>query len=151
MDLRRVLFLLTGTQDAIVDFIPPGPDLKDSRNSFFSAWMLSWARKVAIQKALAPVREEIAQSGFRTSLCRVEASGAGNFNAALDNCITHHNFETALLSVDVFPRCVLVLSVVEKLSIHDTAILLDAGNDLVRKALLIGRQELTRNLAGAEF
>jgi len=48
----------------------------------------------------------------------------------------------------VFPRCALLLTVFERMSPEDAAVLLDVDRDLVRKARIIGLQDLTRNLAG---
>jgi len=46
----------------------------------------------------------------------------------------------------VFPRCALLLTVFERMSPEDAAVLLDVDRDLVRKARIIGLQELTRTL-----
>ncbi len=50
-------------------------------------------------------------------------------------------------AIDVFPRCALLLSIFEGMSLEDVATLLNGERDLVRKAQLIGLRELTRNLA----
>lgn len=52
-----------------------------------------------------------------------------------------------MLALDVFPRCALLLTVFEKLSIKDTTVLLGADEALVRKAQCLGLIELTRNIA----
>ena len=62
--------------------------------------------------------------------------------------MTKIQLERALLAIDVFPRCALLLSVFEKMPLADAAILLDAGLDLVRKAQEIGLRELTCKFAG---
>jgi len=49
-----------------------------------------------------------------------------------------------------FPRCAILLSVFERVSIEDAAVLLDVDRELFRKAQAIGLQELTRNLAGIQ-
>jgi DNA-directed RNA polymerase specialized sigma24 family protein len=47
----------------------------------------------------------------------------------------------------VFPRSALVLSVFEKLSNEDTALLLGCDRGLVRKGRILGLRQLSRNLA----
>jgi hypothetical protein len=60
---------------------------------------------------------------------------------------TKVQLESALLAIDVFPRCALLLSVFEGMSLEDVGILLNSERDLVRTAQMIGLLELTRNLA----
>jgi hypothetical protein len=57
--------------------------------------------------------------------------------------------ERALLAIDAFPRCVLLLLMFEGHSIDDAMVLLDADRELVHKAQVFALQELTRNLAGS--
>jgi DNA-directed RNA polymerase specialized sigma24 family protein len=57
------------------------------------------------------------------------------------------DLERALLSIDVFPRAALLLSVFEEMAIPDAAVLLDANPELVKKAQAIGLRQLTSNLA----
>lgn len=108
--------------------------------------MLAWSRKIVIARALSAIREELALSARGT------AAEPGSFAAAPRNWVfsedtTKFHLERALLAIDVFPRCVLLLSVFEGLSMDDMTILLDQDRDLIRKARMIGLQELTRNLA----
>ena len=62
--------------------------------------------------------------------------------------MTTPEFERALLSIDLFPRCVLLLTVFEKLSLDDAAVLLNADKALVRKAQNQGLLELAGGVAG---
>jgi DNA-directed RNA polymerase specialized sigma24 family protein len=56
-------------------------------------------------------------------------------------------FERAVLALDVFQRCAVLLTVFERLSGAETALLLDADAELVKKAQVRGLVELTRNIA----
>ena len=68
-------------------------------------------------------------------------------NWTLGRDTTKVRLESALLAIDAFPRCVVLLSVFEGLSLEDVAILLDSDRELIRKSQMIGLRELTRNLA----
>lgn len=108
------------------------------------------SRKVVIAKALAAVQADLEASRRRTQSIRAESYDADylpsrDWSLAWD--ADRLDLERALLAIDIFPRCALLLTVFEKLPLPDAATLLDAGQDLVLKAKVIGLHELTRNLA----
>jgi DNA-directed RNA polymerase specialized sigma24 family protein len=140
-------FLLTGHREPSLDVAIEALDFQDGANSFFSTWMLAWSRRVVIAKALAAIRDELAASARRTASKRAQKSALPLRNWVLDHHATKVQLERALLAVDVFPRCALLLSIFEGMSLEDTAILLDADRRLVRKGQMTGLRELTRNLA----
>ena len=65
----------------------------------------------------------------------------------MDGSIEKSDLERALLAIDIFPRCALLLTVFEKLSLDDATVLLGATKELLKKAREIGLYELARNLA----
>jgi DNA-directed RNA polymerase specialized sigma24 family protein len=144
--LHWLAFLLSGRSGSSADVALDAIESPDGANPSFSTWLVAWSRRLNIAKALAPIRAELAASARRTRK-RSEEVASPPRNWALDGDTTRVQFERALLAIDVFPRCVLLLSVFEKLSLEDTAVLLDGERDLVRKARIIGLRELTRNLA----
>ena len=147
--LYWLAFLLTGRREASVNMAVEALDSADG-NPFFSAWMLAWSRKVVIAKALAAVRQELAASALQMASKRGRDCPPPPRNWALGPAATKVQLERALLAIDVFPRCALLLTVFEGLSIDDATVLLDAGRELVRKAQRFAVQELTRNLAGMQ-
>jgi DNA-directed RNA polymerase specialized sigma24 family protein len=148
-DLYWLAFLLTGQREASVDMAVEVLDSADG-NPFFSAWMLAWARKVVIAKALAAIRQELAASARRMAARRSRHCAPPPRNWALRPDATKFQIERALLAIDVFPRCALLLSVFEGLSIDDATVLLDGDRELVRSAQVCAIEELTRNLADIE-
>jgi len=146
-NLYWLAFLLTGNRETSLDAAVEALDAPDG-NPFFSTWMLAWSRKVVIAKALAAIRVELAASAQRIAEARSRksASPSGNWTPARD--VTKAELERALLAIDAFPRCVLLLSLFEGLSIDDATVLLDVDRDLVRKAQAFALAELTTNLAG---
>jgi DNA-directed RNA polymerase specialized sigma24 family protein len=147
MDLYWLAFLLTGHHGLSVDVTLEAMALPDDANPFFSAWMLAWSRRVFIAKALAAVRDELAASAREMASEHAEKAALPPRNWTLNGDTSKVQLESAILAIDVFPRCALLLSVFEGMSLEDVAILLDAERDLVRKAQMIGLRELTRNLA----
>jgi hypothetical protein len=150
-ELYWLAFLLTGHREASLDVaietVDFQADFQDHANPFFSTWMLGWSRRVVFAKALAAIRDELAASERRTASKRAQKSALSRRNWVLDRETTKLQLERALLAIDVFPRCALLLSVFEGMSLEDAAILLDADRRLVRKGLMAGLRELTRNLA----
>jgi DNA-directed RNA polymerase specialized sigma24 family protein len=146
-DLYWLAFLLTGHRGLSVDMTLEAVAFSDDATPFFSAWMLAWSRRVFIAKMLAGIRDELASSAHLTASKRVERTALPPRNWTVDRDTTKAQLESALLAIDVFPRCALVLSVFEGMPLEDVAILLNVERDLVRKAQLIGLRELTRNLA----
>jgi len=140
-------FLLTGRSEASIAVALDAVDVQDSANPFFSTWMLAWSRRVVIAKALAAIRGELARSARRTASRRGEEATLPPRNWALSRETTKAEIERALLAIDMFPRCAILLTIFEGMSLEDAAILLDGDRDLVRKAQTIGLRELTSNLA----
>ncbi|SPF53413.1 RNA polymerase, sigma-24 subunit, ECF subfamily [Candidatus Sulfopaludibacter sp. SbA4] len=146
-EIYWLVFLLTGHRAPSLDVTLEALGFQDGTNPFFSAWMVAWSRRVVIAKALSAIRDELAASGRRTESSRTEKAGLTPRNWSLDGDTTRAQIESALLAIDVLPRCALLLTIFEGESLEDAAVLLDAGRDLVRKAQIIGLRELTRNLA----
>jgi DNA-directed RNA polymerase specialized sigma24 family protein len=147
MDLYWLAFLLTGHRGLSVDVTLEALALPEDANPFFSAWMVAWSRRVFIAKALAAVRGELAASEREMGSDGAERAAIPSRNWTLDGDTTKIQLESALLAIELFPRCALLLSAFEGMSLEDVAILLDAERDLVRKAQMIGLRKLTRNLA----
>lgn len=145
-NLYWLAFLLTGQREASVDMAVEALDSPDG-NPFFSAWMLAWARKVVIAKALGAIRQDLAASARRMASRRGRSCPPAPRNWALGPGTTKLQIERALLAIDVFPRCALLLSIFEGLSLDDATVLLDGDRDLVRNAQACAIEELTHNLA----
>jgi DNA-directed RNA polymerase specialized sigma24 family protein len=146
-NLYWLAFLLTGQHETSVDAAVEALESADG-NAYFSAWMLAWARKVVIAKALGAIRQELAASAVRLASVRGRSCPAPPRNWALAPGASKAQLERALLAIDTLPRCVLLLSLFEGFSIDDATILLDVDRELARKAQAFALHELTRNLAG---
>jgi DNA-directed RNA polymerase specialized sigma24 family protein len=145
--LYWLAFLLTGNPRLSVDGALESVASQADANPFFSGWMLAWSRRVFIAKALAGIRNELARSARRTASKRADRVALPPRNWTLDRDTTKVQLESALLAIDVFPRCALLLSVFEGMSLEHVGILLNSERDVVWKAQMIGLRELIRNLA----
>jgi len=111
--------------------------------------MLTWARKVVIAKSLAAIRKELAVSARRISATSRRRPAPGlPWDWTLPSDAGKQELERALLAIDTFPRCVLLLLMFEGLSMDDAMVLLDADRELIQKAQIFALQELAGNLAG---
>lgn len=150
-ELYWLAFLLTGDQEQSVQAFSHALDVEDRANRFFRGWMVSWARRLVIAAALGAIASELRESVRRIQRSRLEHPAfpcrppSGNWTGFQG--ITKPEFERAVLALDVFPRCALLLTVFERLSIQDSAVLLGADDALVRKAQGVGLVDLTCNVA----
>ena len=145
--LYRLAFLLTGDRAWSLDVTLEAIDSHDGEESFFSSWVVAWSHKVVIARALAGIRDDIVVSARRTASRRDENIALPRRDWILDPDTTLDKIESAVLGIDAFPRCALLLTLFEKVSVDAAAVLLDEDRDLVRKGQVIGLRELTGNLA----
>jgi DNA-directed RNA polymerase specialized sigma24 family protein len=151
-ELYWLAFLLTGDREQSVQAFTRAFELENGANPVFRQFMVSWARKLVIAASLATIETELRQSA-----CRI-ADADGQDSATLagslpsdawtgDGHMTKFELERAVLAIDAFPRCALLLTVFERLSIEDAASLLNASEALVKIAQGVGFIQLTRNIA----
>jgi DNA-directed RNA polymerase specialized sigma24 family protein len=151
-ELCWLAFLLTGDREQSVQAFTRAFELENGANPVFRQFMVSWARKLVIAASLATIETELRQSA-----CRI-ADADGQDSATLagslpsdawtgDGHMTKFELERAVLAIDAFPRCALLLTVFERLSIEDAASLLNASEALVKIAQGVGFIQLTRNIA----
>jgi DNA-directed RNA polymerase specialized sigma24 family protein len=143
-DLYWLALLLTGRSEISIDIATDTVASATESNPFFESWMGAWSRKIVISKALAAIREELAESARRTARERVDCIAARNSRVPE---MSKAGVEEALLAIDAFPRAAVLLSIFEGIGTADAAILLDSDRSLVEKGRAIGLRELTANLA----
>jgi len=147
LDLYWLGYVLTGDPELSADAVVETLDLDDAGNQSFGHFMLAWSRKIFIDKVLQRVAGELRASQVRNSGRRFEDMPGIAAGWTLDPETDKARLESALLSIDIFRRCVLVLTVLEGLSLDDAAILLNADRELVADEKAIGLKELVRRLA----
>ena len=108
---------------------------------------VAWARKLIVLSAVSEIRPQLRASMLRTP-------ARDYFAPPLElgrQIITKRDLERALLAIDVFPRCALLLTVFEGWSLGDTAVVLGAEWESVRAAQIEGEIELAGNKACDEL
>jgi hypothetical protein len=151
-EMLWLAFLLTGDREMSVEAVVDAMDLSDAGNPFFRNWMISWSRKLVIAKALSAVEPQMAASVRHTRERRcARRAETPDRSWSLDRDTDKIHLEHALLAIDLFPRCALLLTVFEKVSIDDAAELLNADRESIMTAKAIGLAELTWNLASPEW
>ena len=143
-------FLLTGDRERSVRAFTNALDLWDETNPVFREFMVSWPRRLIIAAALATTDAELRESMLRTEGLQdrdfAKPDGLPS-NIRVGARTSGSELERAILAIDMFPRCALLLTVFEGLPIEDVASLLNADEALVRTAQARGSIELTHQLA----
>jgi hypothetical protein len=147
-DLYWLGYLLTGDRARSEASVIETLDLKDAANTFFQGWLVTWSRKIFIAKVLGSVQPLVSAESLRDWLTLLKAERRCAARRGIDAAAGKPELERALLAMDWFPRCCLLLTVFEKLPGEEVAILLNASRECVKIATEIGLIELSRKLAG---
>ena len=146
-ELHWLAYLFTGSHDQGVRAFTKALDSEDYANPAMGDFMMSWSRKLVIGASLETIRPQLQESAWRTR--RAEDPDPATLVALRPaGQMTAPELERALLAIDLFPRCALLLTVFEKLSLDDAALLLNEDKALVRKAQNQGLLELAGGVAG---
>lgn len=133
-ELFSLAFLLTGDTDRSVEAFDRALNHDETENP----------RELIIGEALGTMATELRRSRQRTAE-RAEDLPAGEKLQARPR-VAREEFEEAVISIDAFPRCAMLLTIFEGMSIRAASALLHADEALTRAAQRIGIVELTRNL-----
>jgi DNA-directed RNA polymerase specialized sigma24 family protein len=147
-ELYWLAFLLTGDREHSAEAVTRAVDFEDGAGATFRGFMVSWARKLVIAQALAAIDSELRESALRLQTPDPVEPAALPPRGWIDRqSITRGEFERALLALDVFPRCAVLLTFFERLSLEESSLLLNADRELVTRGQRLGLIELTRNIA----
>jgi DNA-directed RNA polymerase specialized sigma24 family protein len=150
-ELYWLAFLLTGDWKQSERAFTRAFELEDGAEPVFRQFMVSWARKLVIAASLATIETELRESMCRISdTCDQEPANTGPLPSDAwtgDGHMTKFELERAIFAIDAFPRCALLLTVFERLSLKDVASLLNSAEDVVKLAQSVGFIQLTRNIA----
>ena len=132
-ELYSLAFLLSGTADHGVEAFDRALDFEDEN-----------PREMIIDEALGTIRTELRVSKLRVA--RSADDGLANARWKRRAYIGREEFEEAVIAIDAFPRCAMLLTIFEGMSIRAASAMLHADEALTRVAQGIGIVELTRNL-----
>lgn len=147
-ELYRLAFLLTGDRERSVQAYT-GALNSEAPAPALQKFMLTWARRLVIVAALGTIRRQLRESGLRTRpATRSELDGLAR-SASVDRAaFTRQELEHALLAMDVFVRCAVILTVFERLPVKDAGELLGTDENTVKSAQAQGVTEMTWRLLG---
>jgi hypothetical protein len=144
-ELYWLAFLLTGNADRSVQAFDRALDFDEDENPAFGDFMNTWARKLIIVEALGTMEKELRASRQRTA--RLGEEPASNPCLGRPSYIGKDEFEEAVLAIDAFPRCAMLLTIFEGMSIGQASVLLNAEEALTATAQRMGIVQLTCNLS----
>jgi hypothetical protein len=144
-ELFSLAFLLTGNADRGVEAFNRALDV-DDENPIFGTFMNSWARKLIIVEALGTIKTDLQSSKQRVARAPEEELGDARWKPRAS--IGREEFEEAVIAIDALPRCAMLLTIFEGMSIEAASILLNEDMALTAKAQRMGIVQLTSNLAG---
>lgn len=146
-ELYWLAYLLTGNVEHSVEAFDRALDFDEEDKTTFSEFMNAWARKLVVVEALGTMETELRISIERTARLAGEEQPAVT-KPARRRKISREEFEEAAVSIDVFPRCAMLLTIFEGMTLGQAAILLNADQNQTAAAQRIGIVQLTRYLAG---
>jgi membrane protein DedA with SNARE-associated domain len=149
-ELRWLVSVITGNATSDLETAVGPFDWDNTINPFFAGWIATWSRKLVIAKALGKVANELKHSACQTVSVGRPAGVMPPPEWSCRHPLNKFQLERALAAIDIFPRCALLLTIFERLSLEDTVILLGADKKLVTAAQAIGLTELARNLANQQ-
>jgi hypothetical protein len=144
-------FLVTENWKHSIEVVCSVFDPEDFYESISSQPMILKSRRRVATAAITRIRPALAESARRT-----ERAWATEWNALLKpasgdsspgQAVTKAALQRALLTIDIFPRCALLLIVFEDVPINEAALLLDENEAVVRGAVGLALFRLTENLA----
>ena len=145
-DLYWLAFILTGERGRSAYAFTQALD-GESKPETFQGSGLSWARRLVIAAALESNRTALLESIQQNYAVSENDFTKFSHRAGFDMAgFTKRELESALLQIDLFPRCALILSVLEGLPLDEAAALLGAGVDAVKAARVRGLIEMTWRL-----
>jgi hypothetical protein len=145
-ELYWIAFLLTGHEEL---------SLRVTTNALSSETILACTsspqlgarrRGTVIRDALAATQAEIATSVQQFAAQQPDLGFITTTGRSADSGLSKAQIEEALLAVDLFPRCALLLTVFEGLPLEEAGALLRCDRDLMKAGRMSALRDLTRNL-----
>ena len=124
---------------------------RETENATFARWIRAWSRKLAIARALGTVAAELKVSASSMELVDpTQLRKLVRRNLDWLSSVNRVVLERGIAAIDLFPKAVLLLTVFEKLSLADVAILMRVPKETVTNAKAIALRELSRALTGGQ-
>ena len=145
-NLYWIAFLLTARTELSFNVIMEVLDSENGLELISSPQTFPHLRRGVVTRALTAIREEITASAQQTALQPSDRTVLPVASWSIGPNITQAQLEEAILDIDVFSRCALLLTVFEGLPVDDVAELLHISCEMIHCGREGGLWELTRNL-----
>ena len=132
--LYQLAFLLTGDHDTAEHCFVAGVEDSVHGNNVFREWAHSWAKRTIIQLAIRALQPEPGDPDSAE-----DSAAHGGLRSVPDR----HDLVDRLFSLDDFHRFVFVMSVLERYSEHECALLLGCAPPDVREARTRALQQIS--------
>jgi hypothetical protein len=146
-ELYWIAFLLTGHEELSLRITINALGSEKGLEGRSSPPLPALRRTLAIQNALAATQAEITASAKRFAAQQSDQDFSTLAGCFVVPSIKKTQIEKALLAIDLFPRCALLLTVFEGLPLEEAAILLHCDRDLIERGRIRALRGLTRNLS----
>jgi len=146
-NLYWIAFLLTGRSELSLNVILEVLDSENGLDLISSPQTLPGVRTRVIIRALAAIREEVSAWAQQAALQSSDPTVLSLSSWPIGPNITQAQLEEAILDIDVFSRCALLLTVFEGLTVDEAAELLYSNREMIDCGREGGLRELTRNLS----
>jgi hypothetical protein len=147
-ELFWLAYLMTGNEERGVEAFTRALETEPEtpENATFNGFLAKWARKLVIVEALGTMQTELRQSIARVAQAVQVRPSTATWKRR--PTIAKQEFEDAVIAIDAFPRCAMLLTIFEGFTMKAAALLLNADEALTGVAQQIGIVQLTSNLAG---
>lgn len=147
-ELYWLAYLLTGDRERSIQAYT-GALNSEAPAPALQKFMRSWARRLVIVAAVGTIRRQLRESKVLSEPAAhaelVDLTRLGSADLAR---LSKSELEEALLGMDTFRRCVVILTLLEGLPVRDVADLLGTDVSTVKAAQARGAAEMTWRLAG---
>ncbi len=145
-NLYWIAFLLTARTELSFNVVMEVLDSENGLELIPSPQTLLHLRRRVVTKALEAIREQVSDSAQQTALRLSDRDDCVISSSPICSDLSHAQLEKVLFTIDVFPRCALLLTVFEGLHLDDVAELLHTDRELIRRGREAGLWELTRSV-----
>jgi DNA-directed RNA polymerase specialized sigma24 family protein len=142
-ELYWLAFLITGDRERSVQAFTEAADGEASQ--------LPAARKLVIAAALETIRRQLREAVFRAQTGRDQLTRWSRLPATKHGHLTKRELEEVLLAMDVFPRCVVILTIMEGLCLEEASRLIGTSEALLKTVQARGVEEMTWRVAALDL
>ena len=135
-DLYQLSYLLTGDQEKAQQCFVAGLDDSVKTNTVFKDWARSWAKRAVVKNAIHAVQPKPSDSDLSLP------PGVVSKKNALRVIRDGHLEIDSVLALEDFERFVFVLTVLERYSDHDAALLIGCSIAEIRAARICALEEI---------